>query len=132
MDRRPLSGNKLSGSAGSGAGYTVDHGVRNHGSVTYSTAPLDDSDGAGADDRSLATRSPGSAPSSVEMPGKVPSVTINGQLYSSVPGRSFILVNGHRYHEGERMASGPAVESIDPSGATLIYRGQRYHVPGPG
>lgn len=62
----------------------------------------------------------------------VPQVRINGQLFSSVPGRSFILVDRRRYHEGQRLAAGPAVESIGPSGATLRFHGQRYHVPGPG
>jgi general secretion pathway protein B len=62
----------------------------------------------------------------------VPEIRINGQLFSSVPGRSFILVNGRRYHEGQRLAAGPAVESIGPTGAILRYHGQRYHVSGPG
>tara|TARA_B100001079_G_C16089510_1_gene373399 strand:- start:155 stop:538 length:384 start_codon:yes stop_codon:yes gene_type:complete len=61
-----------------------------------------------------------------------PAITINGQLYSTVPGRSFILVDGRRYHEGERLAAGPAVEQIEPSGAVLRYQGQRYRVDGPG
>ncbi|ROO32803.1 general secretion pathway protein GspB [Salinisphaera japonica] len=61
-----------------------------------------------------------------------PAITINGQLYSTVPGRSFILVDGRRYHEGERLAAGPAVEQIEPSGAVLRYQGQRYRVAGPG
>lgn len=95
------------------------------GRVTYSRSPLDNSAtwqrDAGRD-----------APVQRSVPaGPAPDVTINGHLYSSVPGRSFILVAGRRYHEGERLASGPAVESIDAAGATLNYRGKRYQVDGP-
>lgn len=100
------------------------------GRVTYSQSPLDDTpewrDGslnARADtDSNRARDSAG--------PG-APDITVNGHLFSSVPGRSFILVNGRRYHEGQRLSAGPAIESIDATGATLNYRGQRYHVEGP-
>lgn len=61
-----------------------------------------------------------------------PQIEINGQLYSSVPGRSFILVDGRRYHDGEKLPMGPAIERITPSGAILRYRSKRYHVSGPG
>lgn len=112
------------------------------GGVTYSKVPLT-GDGAhaittataAADNEGIAleasdSRDETDAPDQSEVDG-VPSVDINGQLYSTVPGRSFILVNGRRYHEGERLAAGPAVESIGPNGATLRYHGQRYHVAGP-
>lgn len=96
------------------------------GRVTYSQTPLDDSG-----DFSAAGQSSRQAPMQNAGSGNLPAVSINGHLYSSVPGRSFILVNGRRYHEGERLAAGPAVESIDVTGATLNYQGQRYHVKGP-
>lgn len=103
------------------------------GQVTYSKEPLtgDDASDAGAASRTSYNDDDSNAPDQSEVNG-VPSVDINGQLYSTVPGRSFILVNGRRYHEGERLAAGPAVESIGPNGAVLRYRGQRYHVAGPG
>ncbi len=65
-------------------------------------------------------------------PDDLPEVTINGHLYSRTPGRSFILVGARRYHEGERLAAGPAIVRIDADGAILNYRGHRYHVDGPG
>ncbi|MGN8157405.1 general secretion pathway protein GspB [Salinisphaera sp. RV14] len=106
-----------------------------HGRVRYSNVPLT---GDGATDAAPASR-PNTAGggNGADAPDQsafddVPSVDINGQLYSTVPGRSFILVNGRRYHEGERLAAGPAVESIGPNGATLRYHGRRYHVAGPG
>ncbi|AWN17315.1 general secretion pathway protein GspB [Salinisphaera sp. LB1] len=108
---------------------------RSHERVRYSNVPLT---GDGATDAAPASR-PNTAGggNGADAPDQsafddVPSVDINGQLYSSVPGRSFILVNGRRYHEGERLAAGPAVESIGPNGATLRYHGRRYHVAGPG
>lgn len=70
-----------------------------------------------------------------EMPpaahGELPDIELSGHLYSSIPGRSFILVNGRRYREGERLQEGPAVESIEESGAILNYRGERYRVDAP-
>jgi len=50
---------------------------------------------------------------------RIPDLTMNGHLYSSQPGRSFVLINGRRYHEGERIAEGPAIETIDIGGAVL-------------
>ncbi|HET7315523.1 general secretion pathway protein GspB [Salinisphaera sp.] len=106
---------------------------RGQGRVTYAKAPLIDDDGGDAKKR---TYYGGNAadivtPDQSEL-SNVPRVNINGQLYSTVPGRGFILVDGRRYHQGERLAAGPAVESIQPDGAILRYHGQRYHVAGPG
>lgn len=61
----------------------------------------------------------------------LPEIELSGHLYSNIPGRGFILVNGRRYREGERLREGPAVESIDESGAVLNYRGERYRVAAP-
>lgn len=104
-------------------------GGTHHGHVTYSKVPLT-GDGAPAnpdDDAADDNDAPDQSTLS-----DVPSIQINGLLYSTVPGRSFILVGGRRYHEGERLVSGPAVESIGANGATLRYHGERYHVAGPG
>lgn len=98
------------------------------GQVTYSQTPLDGKPSLSARD----TRPQRDRPVANSAPaGPAPEITINGHLYSTVPGRSFILVGGRRYHEGERLAAGPAVESIDATGATLNYGGDRYHVKGP-
>lgn len=131
VDRATAQRAPLAGTAPSRASPDSG-GASNGGSVTYSKTPL-------TDDASTATTAASgrNAASVDDLPdqggvGGVPSVTINGQLYSTVPGRSFILVGGRRYHEGERLAAGPAVESIGPNGATLLYKGERYHVAGPG
>ncbi|MES1930511.1 hypothetical protein SADO_14714 [Salinisphaera dokdonensis CL-ES53] len=108
-NREGISGLRLSGEQARGGGR-----------VTYSQTPLD---GSARTNEAQAGGEVGG--------GSAPSVAINGHLYSTVPGRSFILVNGRRYHEGQRLAEGPAVETIDATGATLNYRGDRYHVKGP-
>lgn len=109
------------------------------GSVRYASRPLTGGDprtNTGDDAGSIDTTPDATANDDSSLADQadlsVPSVTINGQLYSSQPGRSFILVGGRRYHEGERLVAGPAVESIEPDGAILRYRGQRYRVAGPG
>lgn len=61
----------------------------------------------------------------------VPAVRINGHLFSSIPGRSFVLVNGRRYHEGQRLPEGPAIVIIDEQGAILNYRDTRYRLDAP-
>lgn len=66
-----------------------------------------------------------------DAPDGLPDIALSGHLYSSIPGRSFILVNGRRYREGERLREGPAVESIDESGAVLNHRGERFRVDAP-
>lgn len=62
---------------------------------------------------------------------RLPDLELNGLLYSSIPGRSFVLINGRRYHQGERTAAGPAVESIDEDGAILNHAGLRFRLPAP-
>lgn len=62
---------------------------------------------------------------------RLPELAMSGLLYSSIPGRSFVLINGRRYHQGERTAAGPAVESIDENGAILNHEGLRFRLPAP-
>lgn len=62
---------------------------------------------------------------------RLPEIRVNGHLYSSIPGRSFLLVNGRRYREGERLREGPAVETIDEAGAVLNFHGERFRVEAP-
>lgn len=95
------------------------------GRVTYAQSPLDGSATSQGEARPE-TPARRTAPA-----GSAADITINGHLFSTVPGRSFILVEGRRYHEGERLKAGPAVERIDETGATLNDHGERYHVDGP-
>lgn len=79
------------------------------------------------DDNSVPTRRALSA----AQQQRLPDLDMNGLLYSSIPGRSFVLINGRRYHQGERTAAGPAVESIDENGAILNHEGLRFRLPAP-
>ncbi|MGD8808090.1 MAG: general secretion pathway protein GspB [Gammaproteobacteria bacterium] len=47
-------------------------------------------------------------------------------VHSSVPASRFIVVNGSRYLEGDRLSEGPVVEEIAAEGAILSYRGRRF------
>lgn len=126
----PASGTATDNGTATSAGSHTDG--RHHGRVVHSKTRLT-GDGSSSDttrDHNGGDVNASDTPDQSAL-SNVPSVEINGQLYSTVPGRSFILVNGRRYHEGERLAAGPAIESIDPNGATLRYHGQSYHVAGP-
>lgn len=61
----------------------------------------------------------------------IPVTDLNGMLYSTIPGRSFVLVDGQRYRQGERTKAGPAVVLIDPQGVVFDWRGTRYRLPAP-
>lgn len=62
---------------------------------------------------------------------QIPNLQVNGHLYSSIPGRSFVLINGRRYHEGQRLAEGPAVVLIDKAGAIFKYGDIRFRLDAP-
>ncbi len=61
----------------------------------------------------------------------MPALEINGHLYSSIPGRSFVLVNGRRMHEGQRLPEGPAVVIIDEEGAIFKLGETRFRLDAP-
>lgn len=61
----------------------------------------------------------------------LPEYTVNGHLYSSEPGLSFVLINGGRYHEGSRLPRGGMVVAIDAEGVVIRYQGQRFRLPVP-
>lgn len=75
---------------------------------------------------------PDSQKAVMAQPARPPDVQIHGHLFSADPSESFILVDGRIYHEGEHLPDGVAVMRIDKKGALLGYRGQRFHVNGPG
>lgn len=62
---------------------------------------------------------------------ELPEYTFNGLLYSSVPGVSFVLINGGRYHEGERIPGAGAVVFIDGDGVVINYQGRRFRLSAP-
>lgn len=58
-------------------------------------------------------------------------LAMNAHIYSTTPGRGFVLINGSRYHEGDRLDEGPTLVEIRQEGAVLDYRGQRFLLPVP-
>ena len=57
-----------------------------------------------------------------ELVGK-PGVEIH--VYEKQAQRRFVMVNGRKYREGERLAEGPALIEIVPEGMVLEFRGEK-------
>lgn len=58
-------------------------------------------------------------------------LAMNAHVYSSTPGRGFVMINGSRYRVGERLSEGPTLVEILQDGALLDYRGQLFLLPVP-
>lgn len=58
-------------------------------------------------------------------------LAMNAHVYSSTPGRGFVMINGRRYGEGDELEEGPVVEEIRRDGAVMSYRGERFLLPVP-
>jgi general secretion pathway protein B len=56
-----------------------------------------------------------------------PALTVEVHVFE--PGRRFVMVNGRRYREGERLAEGPQIVEIVRDGIVLEYRGERVLYP---
>jgi general secretion pathway protein B len=66
-----------------------------------------------------------------EMPpdyrGDFPALTV--EVHVDEPNRRFVLINGRRYRDGERLAEGPQIVEIVRDGIVMDYRGERVLVP---
>ena len=56
-----------------------------------------------------------------------PALTVEVHVFE--PGRRFVMVNGRRYREGERLAEGPQIVQIVRDGIVLEYRGEQVLYP---
>ena len=56
-------------------------------------------------------------------------LAMNAHVYSSTPGRGFVMINGSRYREGDNLNEGPLLEQIRKDGIVLDYRGERFILP---
>lgn len=54
-----------------------------------------------------------------------PKLNVEIHVYEKQAQRRFVMVNGKRYREGERLAEGPAVVEIVPEGMVLEHRGEK-------
>lgn len=52
-------------------------------------------------------------------------------VYASEPSRRILFINNKEYRAGERTQQGPKVESIEPQGVILSYRGEFFKLPRP-
>jgi general secretion pathway protein B len=56
----------------------------------------------------------------------VPPLRLELHAYSDVPGERFVFINGRKYVEGQQLAEGPEVITIEPGGVVLSQQGQRF------
>jgi general secretion pathway protein B len=56
----------------------------------------------------------------------LPALRLELHAYSERPSDRFVFINGRKYVEGERLAEGPDLVSIAPTGAVLSLQGRRF------
>lgn len=61
----------------------------------------------------------------------IPQLSMNAHVYSSTPGRGFVMINGKKYRQGDKLAEGPEVVHILPDSVVLTYRGTDFLLPVP-
>ena len=54
-----------------------------------------------------------------------PSLKVEIHVYEKTPAQRFVMVNGRKYREGERLSEGPQLIEIVPEGIVLEYRGEK-------
>jgi general secretion pathway protein B len=54
-----------------------------------------------------------------------PPLRVEIHVYEQAQARRFVMVNGRKYREGERLAEGPSLVEIVPEGMVLEYRGEK-------
>lgn len=54
-----------------------------------------------------------------------PALKIEIHVYEKAPQQRFVMVNGRRYREGERLNEGPQLVEIVPDGLVLEFRGEK-------
>lgn len=59
----------------------------------------------------------------------LPAIEIQFHRHSETPSRSFVMVDGLRYREGQILKSGPTVERIVKQGLVLRWQGERFVFP---
>ena len=59
----------------------------------------------------------------------LPRLNIDLHVYGPDAAQRFVVLNGRRYREGERLQEGPMLERVTPDGAILNHRGLRFLVP---
>lgn len=68
---------------------------------------------------------------SSSMRGSIGTLDMNVLIYSSTPGRGFVIINGKKYRAGDTLEEGPDVVEIRTDGVVLDYRGTEFMLPVP-
>jgi general secretion pathway protein B len=58
----------------------------------------------------------------------IPALNLDIHIYSADPDKRFVVINGRRYREGERLSEGPVLESVARDGAILRQNGRRFRL----
>lgn len=58
-----------------------------------------------------------------------PALTVEVHVFERSPAQRFVMVNGRRYKEGERMSEGPQILEIVREGIVVEFRGQKVLYP---
>jgi general secretion pathway protein B len=111
-------------------------------SVSADGLPGESGDSASAAASAATSTAPGLAPRPLDLPAdgaalpsaaalaaegvQLPPLRLELHAFSAQPKDRFVFVNGRKYVEGERLAEGPEVVSIEPTGAVLAYAGRRF------
>jgi general secretion pathway protein B len=56
----------------------------------------------------------------------VPPLRLELHAFSAQPRDRFVFINGRKYMEGDRLAEGPMLVAIEPTGAVLTHAGRRF------
>ena len=56
----------------------------------------------------------------------VPPLHLELHAFSALPRDRFVFINGRKYKEGDRLAEGPQLVAIGPTGAVLTHAGRRF------
>ena len=59
----------------------------------------------------------------------MPKLNIDIHSFDERPGRSYVLINMEKYHEGDYLAEGPLLTKILRDGVILEYMGERFILP---
>ncbi len=58
----------------------------------------------------------------------MPALNLDIHIHSADPDKRFVVINGRRYREGERLSEGPVLESVTRDGAILRQDGRRFRL----
>ena len=59
------------------------------------------------------------------------SLTVSIHVYAQDASRRILFINNREYRAGEQTSQGPRIESIEPQGVILSYKGEHFKLPRP-